>query len=121
MAWSEAGQNARADAIAALIAAVSIHDDDPGASGTDNEWSGGGYTRQAPSYGAASEGVADLATPLVFAGTPLTTAAYAGLWDSNGAFLGAVPRTSGDPEANADGELTVVSLAITADGQITGS
>jgi hypothetical protein len=118
MAWSTAGRNARADATAALISAVGMHTGDPGASGTDNEWSGGAYARQAPAYAAASGGAAALSAPLAFEGPSAAAAAFVSLW--NGAtFLGSVARASGDAAANAAGEYNVNNLTVNADGTIS--
>jgi hypothetical protein len=119
MAWSTAGRNARADATAALIAEVSLHTGDPGAAGTDNEWSGDGYTRQAPAYDPADAGVAELDGPIPFDGPALTNAAWFGLWAAGPVFLGAVERASGDAASNAAGEYSVVTLSINADATIT--
>lgn len=118
MAWSTAGRNARATATAAMIDSVSLHDDDPGSAGTDNEWTGGGYSRQTPSWGSASNGVVGLSSALEFTGPALETAAYIGLWDDT-TFLGSVARGSGDAAANAAGEYNVTALNIDATGTIT--
>lgn len=113
MPWSTAGLNARAAAAAALVTAVSVHSGDPGAAGANNEWSGGGYTRQAPSYGAPAGGVADLDAPLAFTGPALTNASHFGLW-AGATFLGGFARSGGDAASNAAGEYSLTSAAITA-------
>ena len=113
MPWSNAGRTARAEATAALIDEVSLHDADPAAGG-DNEVTGGGYARLEPSYGSASNGVVDLVDPLDFS-TPANESIHSiGYW-SNSTFLGSFPRTSGDTSANAAGEYTVTSAPITAE------
>jgi hypothetical protein len=119
MAWSTAGRNARAEATSALITSCSLHTADPGAAGTDNEWSGGGYARQTPSFGSATNGVVGLLADLEFSGNPSTTAAYLGLWGTGPTFLGSVARTSGDAASNAAGEYNVTQLNINADGTIS--
>jgi hypothetical protein len=113
MSWATAGRNKRADATAALITAVSLHTGDPGGSGTSNEWSGGGYARQTPSFAAASGGAADLSAAMAFTGPAATTAAYVGLWQGS-TFLGSFARSSGDAASNAAGEYNVTSLPVQA-------
>jgi hypothetical protein len=121
MAWSTAGRNARAEATGALIANVSLHTGDPGASGTDNEWTGGGYARQSVTFGSATNGVVTNTAPLEFTGPASTTAAYAGFWATGPTFLGAVARTSGDAAANAEGQYNISTLTVTATGDITAA
>jgi len=118
MAWSEVGQNKRATATAALITAVSLHTGDPGAAGTTNEVSGGGYARQTPSFGTASGGVVGLTANLEYSGPAETGVAYAGFWDGSD-FLGSVQRTSGDAAFNAAGEYNITQLNVTSTGVIT--
>jgi hypothetical protein len=119
MAWSTNGRNARAEATADLIVSCSLHTADPGASGTDAEWSGGGYSRQVPAFGSASGGVVGLSTAMEFSGPSETNAAFLGLWGTGPTFLGAVARTSGDAASNAAGEYNVTQLNINADGTIS--
>jgi len=119
MAWSTTGRNRRADATAALINECSLHSSDPGSNGTTAEWSGGGYTRVAPSFSAASGGVAGLSDPMDFSGEPSTEANFMGFWAGDGQFLGSVGRESGDAAANAAGEYTVNQLNVDADGNIS--
>jgi hypothetical protein len=119
MAWSTAGRNQRANATAALIAAVGLHTGDPGGSGTSNEWTGGGYARQAPTYDAAASGIASLDAPMDFTGPASTTAAWFSLWGTGSVFLGSVQRTAGDAAANAAGEYSITQLDVDADADIT--
>lgn len=121
MAWSIAGRNARAEATAGLIVEVSLHTDDPGADGTANEVSGGGYSRQSPQFGSASDGTVGLTEPMEFSGPGETSVEYAGLWGDGGAFLGAVGRAGGDGAFNAAGEYSVSQFNVTADGSITSA
>jgi hypothetical protein len=114
MAWSTTGRNQRAEAVADLVTSVSLHTADPGASGATAEWSGGGYTRETPAWGAAASGVVDLSAPLNFTGPASTAAAFIGLWGTGPTFLGSFARSSGDAAANAAGEYNVTSLPITA-------
>jgi hypothetical protein len=119
MAWSTAGRNQRADATAALIDEVGIHTADPGVAGTSNEWTGGGYARQAPTYDAASSGVASLDAALDYTGPATTNAVWFSLWGTGSVFLGAVERTSGDAASNASGEYSITQLDVDADADIT--
>lgn len=54
----EATANSTADHWASLGDTYSLHTGDPGASGTANEASGGGYSRQTTTWSAATGGVA---------------------------------------------------------------
>jgi len=119
MSWSTTGRNQRAEATAGLIVSVSLHTADPGAAGTDNEVSGSGYARQAPSWGSASNGVVNLSAALAYTGPASTTAAHAGLWGTGPTFLGSVARTGGDAQFNAEGEYNITSMAIDAQGNIS--
>lgn len=119
MAWVTAGRNARASATAALVVSVSLHTADPGAAGTTAEWTGGGYARRAPSWGAASAGVVGLSSALTFTGPASTAAAFIGLWGTGSVFLGSVARASGDAAANAAGEYSISALNIDASGTIS--
>ncbi|MFP3907125.1 MAG: hypothetical protein ACLFRV_03945 [Acidimicrobiales bacterium] len=125
MAWSDDGMKERADAVAALFDEVSLHTGDPGSSGTANEWSGGGYARQSPSYDAAtidgSTAVASLSSAMSFTGPANEDAAYVGLWGTGSVFLGSVARSGGDASANAAGEYNVTKLDVTATGDIVAS
>lgn len=122
MSWSTYGRNRRADETAALIDAISLHTADPGAAGTANEWADGGYSRQAPVFAPADEGVASLTGPVDFTGEPATEAAFIGLWEDvegTPTFLGAAPRSGGDAASNAAGEYSIGTLNVTATGTIT--
>lgn len=119
MSWSTDGRDLFATANTDLIVAVSVHSGDPGSAGTDDEWTGGGYSRQSPVWDAADGGTVGLDEPLEFAGPPLTDAAYVGLWAAGGVFVGAVARGSGDAASNAAGEYTLASLTLTVPATIT--
>jgi hypothetical protein len=60
---------------------VKLHSADPGAGGTSNELSGGGYTAQAVTMGAASAGVIANTNEATFTVGTSTTVAWASLWD----------------------------------------
>lgn len=96
-----------ADLIAAEVATISLH------LANDSEVTGSGYTRLAPTYAAASGGVADLASTLEFDGPSGTTPTQYGLRDSGGTLWGdLIPITS--PEAfNSDNRLDLTSAPIT--------
>lgn len=96
-----------ADLIAAEVATISLH------LANDTEVSGSGYTRLAPTYAAASDGVADLSAALEFNGPSGTTPTQYGLRDSNGNLWGdLIPITSPQP-FNSDNRLDLVSAPIT--------
>ena len=85
---SEAGQNAAADAVAALGDYVSLHSADPGSTGA-SELAGSGYARQACTWDSADDGEAALAAEEEF-DVPAGTVAYFGVWteSTGGTFLG---------------------------------
>lgn len=96
-----------ADLIAAEVATISLH------LSNDAEVTGGGYTRLAPNYAAASDGTADLDAPLEFSGPNGTTPTQYGLRDSNGDLWGdLIPITSPQP-FNSDDRLDLTSAPIT--------
>lgn len=120
MAWSIYARNLRADANAAMISKVSLHTDDPDPSnGLSYEWSDLNYSRQSPSYNAASGGVASLAAELTFNGPSEEEAAYVGLWDSSNNYLGGAARKDGDAKSNVAGQYSISVLSINAEGKIT--
>lgn len=57
MSSTTAVKNSMADHWASLGASYSLHTGDPGVDGTANEATGGGYTRQTTTWGAAVGGV----------------------------------------------------------------
>ena len=103
MGFSTAALNDMLDGL--TVDAVSLHDGDPGAAGTDNEVSGGGYSRQTPTFNAASSAERELDSDLNFTCTAATGATYFGLWDST-TFLGGFAIT-GDQAFNSAGEFTL--------------
>ena len=116
MPWNDDGRNQRADATAGLVATISLHSSDPGAVG-DNEVTGGGYARLAPTYASAVAGVANFTAPLDFSTPADQPVSHIGFWDPAGTpvFLGGFARTSGDAAANAAGEYQVTDAPITAE------
>lgn len=89
------------------INALSLHSGDPGASGTSNEVTGGGYSRQACTFATAASGERALSAPVDFATPPNQTVAYIGFW-SSGTFRGAGAVT-GDATANSAGQYRVTA------------
>lgn len=107
MAMAASTKNVAADAVAATVDAIALYTADPDASsGTANEVTGGSpaYARKAPTFAAASGGVAT-APALLFDVPAGTTITHVGYWS------GAVWRGS-DPVPNetfaAQGQLEVV-------------
>lgn len=89
---------------------VRLHSADPTASGTENEITGGGYTRLTPVYEPVDADTIDI-TPLQFSGLGLQTVWGYSVWD--GETLKAVTAlTSGDTAFNAAGEFILQSAAI---------
>lgn len=94
---------------------MSLHTDDPGASGTANEVSGTGpsgtYARKACTFAAAASSTRALSADVDFVGPANTPAdtdnLWVGLWDSSGpTFKGSIKLT-GDTSLNASGEFRV--------------
>ena len=103
---SETLLNAMADA--ADLVTVGLHSDDPGADGTANEVSGGGYARQSATFGAASGGVRTLSEDVEFSGPASGAVTWFSVWSTGGTFLGASTLT-GDQALNASGEYTLTT------------
>lgn len=102
--------NTGLDAMAGAITSVSIHTDDPGATGA-NEVSGGSYTRQTPSWAAASGGSVSTDSNLTFDIPGGNTTEYAGLWSSGPTWEGSILLS--DPETfTGDGQLTITQIII---------
>lgn len=64
---------------------ISLHSGPPGAAGTDNELTGGGYARLAPTYPSSTAQERDLSTPLLF-DVPAGTVSHYVVWE------GATPK-----------------------------
>jgi len=77
---------------------LSLHTGNPGASGTDNVYSGGGYTYQAATFAAAADGIRKLSTAVVFQGVPEATVSWVGFWSSS-TFRGAAELDAGGENA----------------------
>lgn len=103
MPFATAAKNTMLDALGPDL--ISLHDGDPGGSGTSNEISGGSYARVAATFSAASSGERALASDVDFVCTALTGVTHFGVWDAS-VFLGSGTLT-GDAAFNAAGEYTV--------------
>lgn len=90
MALNANGLNAQVGGLTAVAAYASLHSAEPNASGS-NEISGGSYTREAISWGAASNGTATSSANITFDVPGSTTIAWLGYWSaaSGGTFYGA--------------------------------
>lgn len=78
---------------------ISLHSGAPGASGTNNELTGGGYSRQTCTFGASVGGVRTLSNQPTFSVGAGTTVSHYVVWDGSvakdiGAF--SVPETFGN-------------------------
>jgi hypothetical protein len=74
---------------------VSLHTADPGLAGA-NEVAGGGYARQAGTFGTAVAKATDNTNILAFTNMPAVTVTHVGIWDqvSSGNFLIGGPLTT---------------------------
>lgn len=104
--FSNTAKGIMLDALTANL--ISLHSGDPGSAGSSNEISGGGYSRQAATFAAASSGSRALSGDVDFTCTASQSITWIGVWNSTGpVFLGRTPLT-GDVAANSAGEFTVV-------------
>jgi hypothetical protein len=106
MAFDAAARSVMVDAALGNVTAMGIHTGDPG-TGADNEVTGGGYTRQAPSFDAAAGGTATLDAVVNFDGPANEDALFYTLWAGSTRYAkGAV---TGDTTFNADGKFRIAS------------
>lgn len=104
--FTQTVHNTMLDAV--TVDTLSIHTADPGANGTNNEVSGGGYARKAGTFAAASGGERALSSAVDFDGPADETAAWFAAW--NGAtFVGKGQITEGDTSFNASGEFQLTT------------
>ena len=89
------------------INTLSLHSGDPGGSGTSNEVSGGGYTRQSCTFAAAASGEKALSAAVNFTTLASQSVTYLGFWASS-TFRGS-RQLSGDTSANAIGQYQVTA------------
>jgi len=104
--------NTALEAMADRIVSVSLHTGNPGTTGA-NELTGGGYTRQTPTWGTAAAGVIETTASMVFPIAAGNSISYVGLWDTGPVFVGSA-QISPAEIFNNDGQLTVQELTITA-------
>lgn len=95
----------------AVAVEASLHTAAPDASGSD-EVVGGGYARQSVTWAAASGGNVSTGSPVVFNVPGSTTITHAGLWTSDGTWLGSLALAEPEQFAAA-GTLTVDPMTLT--------
>lgn len=105
--FSTTGKNAMLDAL--TPDRISLHSGDPGASGTSNEVSGGGYSRQAATFNAASGGSRALNANVDFTTPANQAVTYIGIWRNSGTVFYGSQAVTGDQAANASGEYRVTA------------
>lgn len=107
MALTDWGLNWVSDQKAGNVSAISLHDGDPGQTGA-NEISHTDYSRQTPSYNAASSGVASLSSSLSFQGPAGGSVTYIGFWIGTDFFGSeAIDGSTNDTSFNSNGEYIV--------------
>lgn len=112
MAANTEALNRACDGIASTVTQLSLHTGAPGAAGTDNELSGGSYTREAVTYAAASSGTADFTTDPEFgAGSIESTVTTVGFW-AGSTYLGSATLSANKTISGSD-TLTLTSAPIT--------
>ena len=104
-----AGLNAQVSGLTAVVAYASLHSADPSTGGA-NEITGGSYTREAVSWGAASAGTAASNADIVFDVPGSTTITHLGYWSavSGGTFYGSRALDTSQTYAT-DGTYTIAS------------
>ena len=104
-----AGLNAYVTGFTTVAVYASLHTADPGTGGT-SEVTGGSYTREAISWGAASAGTAASSAPIVFDVPGSTTITHLGYWSavSGGTFYGSRALDTSQTYAT-DGTYTIAS------------
>ncbi len=90
---------------------LSLHNGDPGIDGSANEISGGGYARQAATFGSASGNSRALSAAVDFTGTASQAVSWIGVWKAGApdTFRARIQITSGDLAFNASGEYRVTT------------
>ncbi|MFL1427135.1 MULTISPECIES: phage tail fiber protein [unclassified Nocardiopsis] len=108
MAVQQAAHNRAADGVATTVTHLSLHTTDGSTTGS-GEATGGSYARKAPTYTAATSGVADLDDPVVFDGPgTLSTVSHLGFWDDT-VWLGSVELD--EPRDVGPGDTLTISSA----------
>jgi hypothetical protein len=112
--FSTIGKNRLLDDLTTITAA--LYSDNPGASGTSNEISGGtpAYARQAITFAAASSGSRSASTQPVFdVPGSNTVVSYVGFWENGTVFLGSHDVTNETFAAQGTYTLTSATLSLT--------
>lgn len=86
---------------------LKLHTGNPGADGTANEYSGGGYVYQSATFGTAADGKRTLSSAVAFSGTPLDEVSWVSFW-STVTFRGAKEITDAPKAFHADTGLLVL-------------
>lgn len=104
-----AGLNAYLTGFTSVAVYASLHTADPSTGGT-SEVTGGSYTRESISWGAASGGTAVTSSPIVFDVPGSTTITHLGYWSaaSGGTFYGSRALDTQQTYAT-DGTYTIAS------------
>jgi hypothetical protein len=109
--YSTAGKNAMLDHLGTLVLYMSMHDADPGASGTTAELTGGApaYARKAVSFAAASGGSKALSGTVTFDVPAGRGATHVGFWSAvtGGTFYGSDALSSPEATYSSQGQYIV--------------
>jgi hypothetical protein len=106
MSFDNSAKNVMITAAVTNVTAMGIHTADPG-TGADNEVTGSGYTRKAPTFSSATNGVVTLAAAVDFDGPASANALFYTLWAGSTRYAkGAITGTT---TFNADGKFRVLS------------
>lgn len=86
MALNNTAKNLMLDSLASNLLLLSLHSGDPGATGANNEISGGtpAYARKAITWNSAASGALDSSSQPEFDVPSGVTVAYVGYWSSDG-------------------------------------
>lgn len=104
--------DAMLDEAGTQVGSVSLHSANPGLTGA-SELVGGSYTRQVPTWAAASGGSVQTSSAMDFSVPGGSTVAWVGLWDGAGTtFMGGVQLATSEVFA-ADGTYTVTNITLT--------
>lgn len=109
------GKNTALGGIASAGLRVALHSGDPGATGSNNEISGGSpaYARQAITWNAASGGNLDSSSQPQFDIPPSTTVSHWSLWNTAGDTCYAVGALSASESFTGQGTYTLTDADIT--------
>lgn len=93
---------------AADVVSLSLHDGAPGAAGTDNEITGGGYARETVTFDAAASAERVLSAAADFTATASQAVTHVGFWATGPTFRGSAAIV-GDTAFNASGEFRLTT------------